>query len=54
VESEGEVVDGFCDTLCGAETAENAVDVPDRLERVWSMLRKDWTTDYLLVKLVKD
>ena len=38
---------GFCNAFCEAESAENAVDVPDRLERVWSMLRSDWITDCL-------
>jgi hypothetical protein len=33
--------------FCEAESAENAVDVPERLVRVWSMFRSDWMTDCL-------
>ena len=42
-----EAGDGFGMGLCDAGSAENAVDVPDRLERVWSMFRSDWMTDCL-------
>ena len=31
-----------------ADCAENAVEVPDRLEHIWSMLQRDWITDCLL------
>ena len=44
-ENENEL--GFCEPLCEADCAENAVEVPDRLERIWSMLQRDWTTDCL-------
>ena len=39
--------DDFGMGLCDAGSAENAVDVPDRLEHVWSMFRSDWITDCL-------
>ena len=42
-----ETGDDFGKGLCDAGSAENAVDVPDRLERVWSMFRSDWITDCL-------
>ena len=53
VEGNEEVADGdvagddFGKGLCDAGSAENAVDVPDSLERVWSMFRSNWITDYL-------
>ena len=39
--------DDFGMGLCDAGSAENAVDVPDRLERVWSMFWSNWMTDCL-------
>ena len=46
--ADGDVAgDDFGKGLCDAGSAENAVDVPDRLERVWSMFWSNWITDYL-------
>ena len=36
-----EAGDDFGMGLCDAGSAENAVDVPDELERVWSVFRSD-------------
>ena len=33
--------------LGGADEAEMAAEVPERLERVWSMFLSDWMTDCL-------
>ena len=37
--------DDFAGALCEAEDAANAEEVEERLPRVWSMFRSDWTTD---------
>ena len=46
-DDEDEAELGFCDTLDEGNCAENALEVPDRVERVWSILRRDWSTDCL-------
>ena len=40
-------VDGLGHDLEGADVAENADEVPDRLEWVWSMFLSNWMTDCL-------
>jgi hypothetical protein len=37
--------DDFCDALCEPGDAANADVVEERLLRVWSMFRSDWTTE---------
>jgi hypothetical protein len=44
---EGVNDDGFCEGLGDAEDAANAELVEERLVRVWSMFRRDWSTDGL-------
>ena len=47
VADEDEAGDDFGMGLCDTGSAENAVDVPDKLECIWSMFRSDWMTDCL-------
>ena len=49
-------VDVFCERLGGAADAAKAEVVEERLARMWSMFRSDWTTDCLsnLSRMVLD